>query len=252
MLLGEPIRGWIEASRNAAANTAVQSIPDNIRTRLAPLFPPHVLHKARYTTDVGAVGSLQWFTHEQQDGGAITLDNIIVFFDGRDVNCEYADPQKKAACIWLWAHELEHVLQYDRLGIEGFAQAYVDQTCILPGNDMHGGYESDRCQIERWADKKANLLALNRDFLDCCTLRVGAVPTVEIRDRVLSTTEEFRALDTITVGPNVTLQGTGDVTLRAGNRIIFTPAFQTELGGRLSGEIIPSMAGSCQASRGSR
>ena len=243
ILLGEPVRLWLEASHNAAANTVVTPIPGHIRARLERLFPPHILENVRYTTDFSAIGSLQWVTAEYQETGAVTLDNIIIFFDSDEANCD----NPSTGCIGLWAHELEHVLQYDRLGIDGFAQAYVDQTCILPGN---AGYDSDRCQIERRAKSKANLLALNRGFLDCCALRIGAAPTLELWDRVLNTTEEFKALDTITIGPNVTLQATGKVTLHAGTRILFNSGFHTEPGGQLFAEVVPGMARPCQEFQG--
>lgn len=51
-----------------------------------------------------------------QDGGAaaITLEDVIVFKD----SASGFDPV-------LWAHELTHVLQYRRLGVEGFANLYT-------------------------------------------------------------------------------------------------------------------------------
>jgi hypothetical protein len=51
---------------------------------------------------------------------AITLDNVIVFADGRYV-----------ADLELWAHELTHVEQYSRMGIDGFASRYVQAHWTL-------------------------------------------------------------------------------------------------------------------------
>jgi len=51
---------------------------------------------------------------------AVTLGDVILFRDTRLA----ADPL-------LWAHELTHVEQYRRLGVEGFALRYVQQAWVL-------------------------------------------------------------------------------------------------------------------------
>jgi hypothetical protein len=216
---GAPVATWINLSHAAALAAGVSPIPPEIRAQLDHLYPASLLDKVRYKTGSGFLGTLQWF-REEMGGGAITLDDVIVFFDQ---SREY-DPK-------LWAHELEHVRQYDQLGVDGFAQAYVDQTCILPGDTALGGYNSSNCQLERRAERKSNYW--------------NQRPTVVIRDRVLNGTEAFSASDSITIGPNVVLQPGGNVTLRAGRFITLSPEFRTEPGGKLEAEIDPSLRSSC-------
>ncbi len=52
----------------------------------------------------------RWYLQE----GAVVLQDVVVF----------SSPQA-AQGRRLWAHELTHVLQYQELGLEGFARAYA-------------------------------------------------------------------------------------------------------------------------------
>jgi len=230
ILAGKPVEAWILLSHEAAISAGVSPIPANIRTQLAHLFPASLLDKVRFKTGSGFLGTLQWFRSEMEGKGAISLNDIIVF----------ANPNPSAR---LWAHELEHVRQYEQLGVDGFAQAYVDQTCILPGDTLLGGYDSGSCQLERWADRKANYWD-QTGFVLCCTARNKSA-TLVLRDRVLNGWEEFIARDSITIGPNVVLGAGGNVTLRAGRVIIMSPEFRTEPGGKLFATIEPSLNQSC-------
>jgi hypothetical protein len=49
--------------------------------------------------------------------------------------------------------------------------------------------------------------------------------------------ETHRACDTLTAGAGVVVGGTGDVTLRAGTRIVLGDGFRVDSGGRLVAEI---------------
>ena len=229
---GAPVAAWINESRAAAYNDGVSLMPAHIRNELSPLYPVSILDKVRYKTGSGFLGSLQWFRDEMGQKGAITLVDVIVFTDSG-----------RAADVQLWAHELEHVRQYDQLGIDGFAQAYVDQTCILPGDNALGGYNSGSCKIERQAVKKA--LYYNKpDLVTCCVARNFPV-TLNLHDRVLNAAEDFAARESITVGPNVVLQNGGNVTLRAGRVITMSPGFKTEPGGKLFATIDPKLNQAC-------
>ena len=99
-----------------------QAIPAEIRKRLEPFFSRIVLQKVRYSTEwqdataESALYSLLLGTGAE----AVTLGDVIIF---RDV--EYAaDPL-------LWAHELTHVEQYERLGMATFARQYLQQGWVL-------------------------------------------------------------------------------------------------------------------------
>jgi len=125
ILAGKPYELAIRDAMNNASGE--QKIPANIRARLAAYFPSEILDAVRWTYSTGPLISVQNSAIEWRDRNGVTLGNIIVF------------KQDKADDIGLWAHELEHVVQYQQLGIDGFAQAYT--------------YEAG--EIEGWAEDKA-------------------------------------------------------------------------------------------------
>lgn len=109
------------ASKQAASVS--QPLPDDVRRLLAPYFPPEILNKARWALYDSSRISLDsaihyWFMAE----GAVTLDNIIVF-SNRNVMTD----------IELWAHEMTHVLQYHKMGVESFANMYIIASGELEG-----------------------------------------------------------------------------------------------------------------------
>ncbi|HEX4950692.1 MAG TPA: DUF4157 domain-containing protein [Blastocatellia bacterium] len=226
---GVPVQAWILASREAALSAGVQPMPAHIRTQLAHLYPASLLDSVRFKTGSGFLGSLQWFRSEMEGKGAITLKDVIVFANADAAQCN----------VRLWAHELEHIRQYGNLGVDGFAQAYVDQTCILPGDTALGGYDSGQCQLERFADRKMAYFDQRALALRCTGQKAPA--EIILSSCPLNRTEEFIASDSIKVGPNVLLQPMGNVTLRAGRIITMSPGFRSEPGGKLLTSIEPSL-----------
>jgi hypothetical protein len=109
-----PLKVAIIESRNSAQRAGVREIPKHIRDYLQLFFPPDILDRARYR--IGARGALdiQKFAFES-GAAAVTLGHVIVF--------ENAGQAEDDLC--LWSHELEHVIQYKNLGIDGFAQRYM-------------------------------------------------------------------------------------------------------------------------------
>ncbi|MDP2214947.1 DUF4157 domain-containing protein [Phenylobacterium sp.] len=104
----------IRFSRARALEQDPRPMPERVRTALAPYFTDEILESARWTKageDLG-LGSLlaRWY----YDEGAVTLKDVIVFSDG-----------KVAQNLWLWAHELAHMEQYRRMGVNGFAARYA-------------------------------------------------------------------------------------------------------------------------------
>jgi len=109
------------AIRHAAAQArhGARPMPAEVREILVPYFPSGILDKAswnvydpnRITLD-SAILSMQ---NELTSVGAITLDNVIVFYEGSQGQNNWK----------LWAHELTHVMQYDNMGVEGFADTYT-------------------------------------------------------------------------------------------------------------------------------
>lgn len=110
----------IRFSRTEALRQTPEAMPEDIRAALSPYFDDEILDKARWTLagqDHG-LGSLlaRWY----YDEGAITLHDVIVFSD-----------DKVAHNVWLWAHELAHMEQYRRMGLDGFALRYVTDWRLL-------------------------------------------------------------------------------------------------------------------------
>lgn len=221
---GAPVQAWILLSREAALSAGVSPMPQHIKSQLAHLYPASLLDSVRYKTGSGFLGTLQWFRDEMQGKGAITLKEVIIFAKESDATCN----------VKLWAHELEHVRQYGNLGVDGFAQAYTLQTCVLPG-----GYDSSVCQLERRAESKAQYFDQRRLALGCTGQKAPA--NVFLSGCPLIRNEEFIASDSIQVGPNVTLQPTANVLLRAGRVITLSPEFRSEPGGKLSAIVEPNL-----------
>lgn len=106
---------WFSKSR-----IAIQPVPSQIAQDLMQLgVQPGIIQRARYSTDWGASanGTIQQFLLGNEMAGAVTLDEVIIFRDGRMVGD-----------LALWAHELKHVEQYARMGVQEFAKHYVENS----------------------------------------------------------------------------------------------------------------------------
>ena len=89
----------IRYSRASARRTPTQAIPPRIRARLEGYFPEDLLDEVRWAfpnryLDLGTL--VAWYKAE---GGAVTLQDTIVYAGRRGVESEY-----------LWAHELTHAM----------------------------------------------------------------------------------------------------------------------------------------------
>jgi len=62
-----------------------------------------------------------------------------------------------------------------------------------------------------------------------------------LTDRTIGGTETFEACQTITVGPAVEVSGTGELLLRAGQRVALRSGFSVAMGGRARIEIAPEL-----------
>lgn len=129
--LAAPVAVAIARSRDSAERAGVRPIPDGIRTRLKAFFPAKILNAVRYR--VGATDELGFLkiAFQWQATSAIVMDDVIFFKHERDALHN----------VRLWAHELEHVIQYEMLGIDGFAQRWLQPA-------KRGGYDGDRTTIE--------------------------------------------------------------------------------------------------------
>jgi hypothetical protein len=101
-------------------------MPADVRLKLAPFFPRAVLEKVRYSTEWDPVeDTLPSLILGNSTTAAMTLADVILFRDVQGAT----DPL-------LWAHELTHVMQYQRLGISAFATQYLEQGWELEAEAM--------------------------------------------------------------------------------------------------------------------
>ena len=105
---------WIGRARADALARGTEPIPADIRSQLRKFYPEALLKTVRWRVGLGADGTLPAKLFETY-GRALTLGEVIVFRD---------DATARDAVIW--AHEVAHVQQYQRWGIEGFARRYVE------------------------------------------------------------------------------------------------------------------------------
>jgi len=104
----------IRAGRRQAEADGAEPVPDRLKRQFRGHFAREVLNKARWIVAApdSRLGRIlaRWPVEE----GAVTLGHVIVF------KTQDASRNRR-----LFAHELEHVRQYEELGIDGFAQRYA-------------------------------------------------------------------------------------------------------------------------------
>ncbi|GGI69672.1 hypothetical protein GCM10007973_03420 [Polymorphobacter multimanifer] len=108
------LAGAIRASSAEAMRAGARPIPDAMAEQLTPHYGHQLVTGVHWTVRGQRLelGSLltAWVLEE----GAVTLGKVVVF-----------DHEGLTDNLWLWAHELAHVEQYRRLGVDGFARAYL-------------------------------------------------------------------------------------------------------------------------------
>jgi Domain of unknown function (DUF4157) len=109
---------WITASRQESLAAGTKPIPPQIIEGLVGFFPDALLHEVRFRTGQIADLSLPALAFRFGDATAVTLGDVVVFNHEADAQTD----------LKLWAHELTHVMQYRRWGIDGFAARYVEDS----------------------------------------------------------------------------------------------------------------------------
>lgn len=115
-----------------------QPIPPAVRRALAPYFPEQTLRRVRWTIAGPRLSLGTLWAHWYDYDGAVTLDNLIVFTS-----------ERASTRIWLWAHELTHVRQYEVLGLDEFARCYTSDATVL---EELARRNADRIQLEHVHD----------------------------------------------------------------------------------------------------
>jgi hypothetical protein len=111
----------IETAREDAIADGVRPVPPTIYRGLLGYFPAAMLQQARYGSGAQGRIALPALAFTYGDAAAITLGDVILFRDDRAAQTD----------LKLWAHELTHVMQYQRWGLDGFAARYVEDSGTL-------------------------------------------------------------------------------------------------------------------------
>lgn len=111
----------IQHSRANARRSGLEPIPPEVKADLQYYFSKDLLERVRWT-QVGPELDLSsliaaWYRRE---GGAVTLQDVVV----------YSHPDMVHNRT-LWAHELTHALQYEKLGLTDFARVYLTNHEVL-------------------------------------------------------------------------------------------------------------------------
>jgi hypothetical protein len=112
---GDALAALIEGARQQAIADGVRPIPTSVYRALLGYFPAALLRKCRFATGDSRALTLPALAFSYGDATAITLGDVVLFKKE-----QVADTDLK-----VWAHELTHVMQYQRWGIDGFANRYV-------------------------------------------------------------------------------------------------------------------------------
>lgn len=105
-------------ARQQAIAQGVRPMPVWIRHRLLGYFPASLLDRARYRAGTTNPFSLPGLAFGYGDATAMTLGEVVLFKTEATAQTD----------VKTWAHELTHVMQYHRWGLEGFADRYVRET----------------------------------------------------------------------------------------------------------------------------
>ena len=118
---GTALADVIDTARQQAIADGVRPLPPGVYRALLGYFPAALLQRARYA--VGGTGrlSLPMLAFSYGDALAMTLGDVILFKTARAAETD----------LKLWAHELTHVMQYQRWGTDGFADRYVRDSASV-------------------------------------------------------------------------------------------------------------------------
>ena len=163
LVVGAPTKQFILTARGNVGD--VYGVPPEMARRLLILgVPEQFVSRARWSNNWRAVDTVF-----SMDARAMCLQDVIVFRDLQDV---YND-------VALWVHELKHLEQYDRLGLERFAAEYTVNRQT---------YENEANNAENSAIAKIDAGALNavlvpppppqRRYYSYCSTPAGNSPTV--------------------------------------------------------------------------
>lgn len=101
----------------ALYKSRAQPMPEGMKVLLATTFDAAALENVRFVIDdnLGSLpGAINALKEHTVDNHAVTVGNIIVFAKDPGLNA-----------VHFWAHETQHTVQYNRLGVARFAAKYI-------------------------------------------------------------------------------------------------------------------------------
>ena len=113
---GRLLAALIRAGREDAIAAGVKPVPPAAHRALLGFFPDAALRKARYASGQFPNISVPGLALAYGDIAAVTLGEVVLF--RKEETAQYDHE--------LWAHELTHVMQYERWGIDEFARRYLE------------------------------------------------------------------------------------------------------------------------------
>lgn len=114
------LAGWLAASARDAKAQGVAPMPDHVREVLSGFVEDGALDRVRYRIGGGGARSVQRYAFLLPHTRAIALDGVVVFRDAENA----AKPR-------YWVHEIAHLEQIRRWGLERFAERYLRDTSAV-------------------------------------------------------------------------------------------------------------------------
>jgi Domain of unknown function (DUF4157) len=111
----------IEDARQQAIADGVGAVPQGVYRGLLGYFPAGLLQRTRFAVGGARQLSLEALAFSYGDAVALTVGEVVLFKSDRSAQSD----------LKLWAHELTHVMQYQRWGIPGFAARYVSDSAAV-------------------------------------------------------------------------------------------------------------------------
>lgn len=150
-----PLAAAIHAARERYLGTA-KPLPDDVKASLRGYFPDEVLNVAKYVVGNIEITLPNFIGRGQKFMGnhhAVVVGDIIVF--------NVSPPSFSDDAFW-WAHEITHIQQYQRMGIESFAFQYV----VNLGRSIEEEADNNAARItgDRSHIGQSNLSAMSYDM----------------------------------------------------------------------------------------
>jgi hypothetical protein len=111
----------IDDARQQAIADGVRPVPAVVYRSLLGYFPSALLQKCRFAAGRSRALSMPALAFSYGDATAITLGDVVLFKSERVAQDD----------LKVWAHELTHVMQYQRWGVDGFADRYVRDSAAV-------------------------------------------------------------------------------------------------------------------------